>query len=198
MNKPGLSLILVLVLLSCNSLLSQIGQRQNITDTKPEKPEFVKKLWYGGNVSLNLISRSSYTQFHVGISPMVGYKFTDWFSLGPRLSLEYNHFRVIYSNNHVDKFNVFTDTYAAFARAKVFRVIFAHLEYGITSIPVEDYSQGGYRISKQYFEQAQIGVGYNGGYEKFSSEIMLLYNVSNNELSFYNPFEIRFGITYNF
>lgn len=197
-NKLCILLISIITTFSFNSAFSQIGQRQTITDTDEEVSTILQKVWYGGNVSLGLTGSGNYTHFFIGISPMVGYKFTDWLSVGPRLSLEFNHFKFAYSNNTVEKFGIFTDTYAGFARAKIFRGVFGHLEYGITSIPVDDYSQGRRRILKEYYEQAQVGIGYNAGYEKFSSEIMLLYNLSNNKLSYYDPFEIRFGITYNY
>ncbi len=197
-NKLCILFISILTTISFNPIFSQIGQRHTITEKNEEESSVLQKLWYGGNVSLGLTGSGNYTHFFIGISPMVGYKFTDWLSIGPRLSLEFNNFKFVYSNNSVEKFGVFTDTYAVFARAKVFRGVFGHLEYGISSIPVDDFSQGRRIIVKEYYEQAQIGIGYNAGYEKFSSEIMLLYNLSNNKLSYYDPFEIRFGITYNY
>ena len=52
------------------------------------------KLWYGGGFNLGFSGNSFQSLFQIGISPMVGYKITEEFSVGPRASVQYNYFRV--------------------------------------------------------------------------------------------------------
>ena len=44
------------------------------------------RLWYGADATINFFGGQGRSDFFWGISPMVGYKFTDNFSAGPRIS----------------------------------------------------------------------------------------------------------------
>ena len=178
-------------------LNAQIGERTMITD---ERPKFTDRLWFGGNFDLGFTTsyynggtvRANF--FTIGLTPMVGYKFNNWFSMGPRVGVQFNNIKFIFPNMSESQ-SVFTEVLAGFARAKVFENFFGHFEYGIASLLYQ--TSGTLDIQKDYVERAFIGAGYTSG-GKFATEIMILYDLILDDRFFNLPFDIRFGITYNF
>lgn len=200
MNKISrfLSVSVLMLLFSFSySGQAQIGERSMITD---ERPKLIDKLWFGGNFDLGFTTsyynagtiRANF--FTIGITPMVGYKFNNWLSAGPRIGFQYNNMQYRFPNA-TESYSLFTETLAGFARAKVFENFFGHFEYGIASLLYN--TPGSLEIEKDYVERAFIGAGYTSG-GKFATEIMILYDLILDQRFFNLPFDIRFGITYNF
>lgn len=151
----------------------------------------MSKLWYGGNAGIGL--GTGY--FYVSLAPMVGYKITDKFSVGPRVQMAYINRRVYRLNADRFRNQTFDFGLAAFARYKVFRAIFAHAEYG--HLWYQNYVSSLDKNQWQNDDEALIGLGYLQGSGKFGYEILGLYRLTRNGLN-QNPFDIRVGFTYNF
>ena len=149
------------------------------------------RFWYGGGVGLNFGSSFNTSQFNFSISPMVGYKITPEFSIGPRVELSYSHIRQGQGNN-VDKYNFLDYGVGAFTRYKLFQQFFAHAEYQIESRKfVDNLGQSSRRSENNFF----LGGGYSSG-GQVGYEISILWNFLEDTADL--PLEYRIAFTYNF
>jgi len=146
------------------------------------------RFWYGGGVGLNFGSGFNTSQFNFSLSPMVGYKLTPEFSIGPRAELEYVHFRDSRSGN-LQKFNFINYGIGAFTRYKLFQQFFAHAEYQIESRKFTD----GSRESRNNFF---FGGGYTSG-GQVGYEVVILWNFLDDD-TLDVPLDYRIAFTYNF
>lgn len=165
--------------------------------TAQESSRFADKLWYGGGLNLGISGSNGFNTFGLGVAPMVGYKVGGPFSLGPRAALNYAHIRVRLANNEVATANPLSWSAGVFGRAKVFRTIFAHVEYELEEQAFAVFQGNGIAIQRVQRNNTFIGGGYNSG-GIWASEIMLLYNVTPVITDLRSPFVIRFGFTYKF
>lgn len=190
--------LVILGLFLCQAALYAQVRVEQVGETSEKKETtFASHLWYGGNVGLGFSSNTFQSLFQIGVSPMVGYKFFEQLSVGPRVSLFYSHYRLNFGGGDVQTASPLTWTAGVFARYKLFRTIFAHAEYEFENSPVFDFSTGDLEVLRLQRTNTYIGAGYNSG-ERFGYEIMVLYNLSLAENSIESPFDIRFGFTYNF
>lgn len=145
------------------------------------------RFWYGAGGGLNFGSVNGANLFIVSLSPMVGYKLTPEFSIGPRAELSYIHAR---SNggSGVTKQNFFNYGIGVFTRYKLFKQFFAHAEYQI-----ENQGFGGVRQSQNNFF---FGGGYTSG-GPVGYEIAILWNFLDDE-TINIPIDYRIAFTYNF
>lgn len=185
-------------------LTAQRPIRRPNTDTEPERQapaepfeegaEFKDKLWYGGSFVLSFGSFNNTSSFVAGLAPMVGYKITPDFSVGPRVEFLYNYYQIRdFATTY--KFNLFSAGIGPFARYKFFNVIFAHAEYQLDFIqqPFFDANFNPIKVTatnSNFF----AGVGYNAG----GGEILVLYNFLANQNSLSRPISFRFGFTFRF
>ena len=167
-----------------------------------ERGNFASRLWYGGGFTLGFSGNNLESIFQLGISPMVGYKITNDLSIGPRGSLMYILYRAeTFTIDGVESANLFNYGMGAFARFKFARVLFAHGEYGFdnqVSNIVYDPSSKKWDVNRRLVNNAYLGLGYNDGSGLFGYEIYLLYNLLQEENTLSLPFDLRFGLTYNF
>lgn len=174
--------------------------REEEEKKKEDRSAFTDKLWYGGNVLLGFNSFNGQSAFGFGLAPMVGYKFWGPFSAGPRVSFfvssqKYPGYKsVALLNTEV----------GLFLRAKVFRGFFIQGELSNEWIQ-EPYAfdDTNRKILKRGFQRGNqyLGAGYNfGSGEGGGSEIGIYYNfaVANDVDSYEQPFDYRFGFTWNF
>jgi hypothetical protein len=154
------------------------------------------RLWYGGSIALGFTGNNFESLFLIGVAPMVGYKITPQFSVGPRVEFNYTYYKTIFfGGGPVTSYNLFSGGIGPFARYKFFNILFAQLEYQVewaqfpTGLP-----DGSKSVST--FDNLFIGLGYNAG----GGEILILYNLldqsARNSLDL--PINIRFGFTINF
>lgn len=173
-----------------------------------ESGNFASHLWYGGGFNLGFGGSNSSSSFAAGITPMVGYKIVDAFSVGPTAGIQYNYLKGYATDGQVHKGNAFSWSLGAFTRYKFFRTLFAHLEYGIEN---NEYflTSGGYLILdpvsgevssiREQYNNFYGGLGYNSGGESIAFEMYVVYNfIDRIDDIYYNPFILRFGITYKF
>ncbi len=170
--------------------LALSGQRENA---------FAQRLWYGGGFNFGISGATGQSAFILGVAPMVGYKIGGPFSIGPRVAVNYTHFRVRLPNNQVATANPVSWAAGVFGRAKVSRQLFGHVEYEFA----EDAFIGNVSIAngidvwRRQTGNTYIGIGYNSG-NTWGSEILLLYNITPPPGELTPPFNIRFGFTYRF
>jgi len=166
------------------------AKKEQTDDYFDESGGFAHRLWYGGMVNFQIGSQAGNSTLLLGISPMVGYKFTDNISAGPRVTL--NYFVGYQPGENV---KILQTGIGGFGRVKFSPSIFAHIEYEILSLKeVSDFGiQGG---SENNFYG---GLGYNSAMgSAFGYEIMVLYNFLEENIDTQVPIEFRAGFTYNF
>lgn len=158
-----------------------------------EKTGFKSRLWYGGGIQLGFSSYYNANIFAFGLSPMVGYKFSRFFSLGPRLEVVYNSYKI----PGYKAFSLFDTDLGMFARFRVFRGLFFQGELASEWYDNLDANLEKYRT--QRFNQ-RLGAGWNWSDGHVGSEIGVFYNfaVANDLNAYQNPLSYRFGFTWNF
>ena len=171
---------------------------------KKKKQTFTDHLWFGGGLGLGVGGST----FNFGISPMVGYKFTENFSAGVRVPLDYTYAKLFSSNGTNAVYSNLDFGLGTFTRYKIFRGIFAHAEYNYLWIK-EPVASGNTllldpenpdRLLKQSLnrDEINVGLGYATGGGRFGTEISILYNVLDEATSTTIPWSIRVGFNYNF
>lgn len=144
-----------------------------------KKLDFLKKPYYGGNFGLQFGNVTL-----IDISPAVSFRPAEktYFGIGGSY---------IYYSIKNPPFSYSTNIFGGriFARQIVYNGVFGHAEYEVMNF--ESFNKT--RINVPAF---LLGVGYQQGEDNFFTSITLLFNVIENENSFYqNPiFRIGFGI----
>ena len=152
------------------------------------------RFWFGGGVGLGFNGGNNTSQFQFSLSPMVGYKLTPEFSIGPRAELEYAHIRLATGASSSDKFNIFNYGIGAFARYKVFNPFFIHAEYQVESRADAIECGETVRRSRDNFF---VGAGYRSRGGLIGYEISILWNLLEDG-SVDLPLDYRVAFTYNF
>ena len=170
---------------------------------KTESENFTDHLWYGGSFGLGLSSST----FGLSLSPMVGYKLTNKFSVGARLPLDYTYAKLTSTDGSALSYNNLDLGLGAFTRHKLFKSIFAHAEYNHLWVKDPVTSNGFYLLDpedpsrllteKNTRDEFNIGLGYSSG-GRIGTEFMLLYNVLDDAASTTIPWSIRVGLNYKF
>ncbi len=169
-------------------------QREAPEETIQEGSAFKDKLWYGGNFTLFFGANNFESSFAFGLAPMVGYKITPDFSIGPRVEVVYNFYKTSILGP-VEKFNLFSVGLGPFARYKFFNVIFVHAEYQLEFLQRPVIANGNLIKINQTNNNFFAGLGYNAG----GGEILVLYNLLEPSGGTLNiPISFRFGFTYKF
>ncbi len=175
----------------------QVSAEAQRRDSRSQKQsDFASRLWYGGGVGLGFSGGNQESLFQIGLSPMVGYKIIEPFSIGPRVNLLYSHYRINFTGN-VESANALSWSAAMFSRYKIVRNIFAHVEYEFENAAVFSYGVDGLETLRRERNNFYIGAGYNSGGE-WGYEIVLLYNTLQPENDINPPFSFRIGFTRNF
>lgn len=204
--------VLIFAVLLCfnNDAFAQRKKKKKKSETDEyfdESGGFAHRLWYGGNVIVgfnggtNTFTFLNYSTFTIGITPMVGYKITDFFSVGPRFTILYQYYRGEIALGVADGINLTSYGAGVFSRFKFFREFFVHGEYEyLEQAFIADLRDGEWVSGSFAQDNIYFGAGYNssvGG--PFGYEILILYNfnVPPDTLTI-NPFDFRIGFTYNF
>lgn len=183
-----------------------------------ESGNLTGRLWYGGGFNLALAGSGDYNQFVFGLAPMVGYKITEDFSVGPRFGFDYQYVRgnaAVYNPNLAtgqflgftnEKKSTFSLSGGIFARYKAYRSFFAHVEFELQNrelfledrgLLIYETAPGELLTIQETRENFYAGLGYTSGYP-LGFEMLLLYNFNTPENTIELPFDLRFGINYNF
>ncbi len=185
------------------------GKKKPKTYKKKEKESktsdfWREQVWYGGTMQLGFGGTSNYSQFVIGLTPMMGFKIKETpFSVGPRFGITYMSLKGNASDGKIHRASLPAYTTSAFARVKFLQQFFLHTEYELEwrkNAFVDSFGRlvvdrdGKVLTDKQQRKNVYIGAGYNpGGYE-----FMVLYNFNIPEESLEQPFSFRGGFTWNF
>lgn len=193
--KKILTLLVLLALVG--SITEVSAQRRGDTDEYfDESGNIGHRLWYGSHFTLGFNGNGFTSLFQFGLAPMVGFKFNDIISVGPRASILYYNYRVNYGGGNIDKVNTTSWAVGAFGRIRPFPTFFAQLEYNIENEPIFNADLTVSRFERGAF---YIGGGYNAGSGgPIAFEALLMYHVNQPGNSFESPLDYRIGITYNF
>ncbi len=177
---------------------------QNTATRSDRDARLSSQWWYGGELGLDLTGST----FKFGLSPMLGYKITQRFSVGVRIPLEYTHFRLGNVDGDAISFSNLDFGTGAFTRYKVFRNIFSHAEYQhlwlqkpVTmggSLLLDPANSSSVLTEKLGENQVNLGLGYTSGRGNLGYEISLLYNVLEGSNSLQSPWQVRVGLNYKF
>ncbi len=194
-------------------------KKENTTDIKSEYfeegDEAYHKLWYEIDLNPGVAEKRNYTSlslgnsgntFNFGLSPMLGYKFSKDFSLGPRFGFLYKG--LSFNNNGQDfRISVVDYSLGVFSRFNFLKYFFAHAEIEnrwdsrITGVLLSNDELETEKVSSfNYYLGA--GIGTIG--KRLSFNAYLLYNLSV-ESDFSNTFElndlplfVRLGVRYHY
>ena len=177
---------------------SLLGASGDLDAQRREPIPFKDRLWYGGGFSLGFSSSFNISLLQAGISPMMGYKLSERWSVGPRTSVVWSYYRAKLSNDETTSAHPLSWSVSGFTRYKLLPRIFAQAEYEYEqeAFAVFDGSQIIIQRNDRYNYYA--GGGYHSGDGLWGFEIVGLYNLNPNIPVFENPFVIRFGVTYRF
>lgn len=146
-------------------------------------------LWYGINVGGLGIGSNS---FSVGLAPMGGYRFNDYFSIGLIAKANYTYLWQRLGDN----FSNLDYGAGALGRVKFFKgKYFAQLEYDIMSITLFN----GIQESRDTLPFFYLGGGVHyPGKENWSSELSILINVHPDSSQEIFPLTMNYAFVYNF
>lgn len=184
---------LLLILVGC---LQNEMEAQSRSSREQAGSTFASNLWYGGGVNLGFSGNSFESIFQLGVSPMVGYKIFEEFSIGPRVGIQYIHYRTNLGGR-VQTANPISWSTGVFSRYKFFPTIFGHVEYEFENAAIFTIGADGLEVLRRERNNFYIGAGYNSGGE-WGYEILVLYNTLQPENDINPPFSFRFGFTRNF
>ncbi len=197
-----ISLLLFFISVSADAQRSRVNTKKNTvernvedrkSDRQPDQ-KLIDKLWFGGSLNLFWVNQRNFSQFLVGVAPMVGYKVTDKLSFGPRVEIQYTSYK-IQTNSGSQTLNNLNFGGFGFGRYKLFRQFFVHVESGFTTEPYLTLnSVGDPEFVRELRQPVLAGLGYSEG----GGEIYLLYDFNDPNENTRFPFQYRFGFNYNF
>lgn len=175
--------------------------------TREQKP-FKDHLWYGLGGGAGFSGSQTFSAFQLSLVPMVGYKFTDYFSVGPRIGFTYTYIKGTDNFNTISVAQPIDYVGAAFTRLKFLQIFFLHAEYGFESRSypfsdnfgrlVIDQQTGRVLTERVTSDMFNIGAGYNSGMGGLGYEVGVYYKALEPEDSYTLPFDLRFAFTYRF
>jgi hypothetical protein len=175
------------------------GREQARKAAQQHAEQYTKLFVYSG-IGLGYSSYYGYSNFNFSISPAIGYRVTDRFSIGPGISYAYNHYGQDYNNG--PSTSVSTSSFGAkvFAQFMVIDNFFIHAEYESTRaqfLLVDQFNQ--YMGTTTRTVQTPLaGVGYRSQISnRAAADIVLLYNFQDNYNSIYPNPVIRFNFLFN-
>ncbi len=176
--------------------------------------KFQDRLWYGAGGTFYFAGQNGRSETALGLTPQVGYKFSEVLSAGPRVGL---------TNIFVKNFVVFEDNSAraperrrysllnysagGFVRAR-YRALYVQGEFNLLSFEYAPLlSNSGYAIVderdeilkvRESVEQLQIGIGYNPSRGGVGSDIGIYYNLFDDVNSVASAIQFRVMLTFKY
>lgn len=157
-------------------------------------------LWYGGGFTLGFQGGTFSSLFNFGVSPMVGYRLFDEFSVGTRVSLLYTIYTEKNTGGPNESISPISWEVGVFSRYKFNGApIFAHVELSVENQAFPIRNNGELATGRVELGNTYIGGGYTSG-GRIAYEILALYNVNQRDvfIANSNPIEFRIGFTVNF
>jgi hypothetical protein len=172
---------------------NKYNNRSNVVQKPiPLESPLMKKLYFGCNLALQYYGYNGYNVFYYDLSPNIGYKVTDKFSVG---------FQIVYNNTieaaggHSASYNVIGG--GIFARYLVLKFLFIQVEYDILTTPPSYL----FTPKRSISDEKLAGIGFKRNFtDKISYYITLMYDFDPtiNSPYYSNPLVYRIGVAYNF
>jgi hypothetical protein len=162
--------------------------------------QYTKTFVYSG-IGLGYSSYYGLSNFNFSISPAIGYRVSDRFSIGPGISYSYNYYGADNGNGTSTSFNTSSFGVKGFAQFMVYSQFFLHAEYEVTRAEFLAVDNNGYITGGKVSRSVQtplLGVGYRSQISnRAAADIVLLYNFQDNYNSIYPNPVIRFNFLFN-
>ena len=181
--------------LTLNSCFNSFGQ-----EIQPNIPSKVAdRIFFGGNFGLQFGDITL-----VGVSPLIGYRFTEKVAAGVSLSYKYYHYKYFFYNPYANSFSdMKSNIYggSVFGRYYFVENLFGHAEYEYLIYSYDNYNpnSSGSSYSKSTQTVDVPGLYLGGGYRqpiggRTSFTITILYNIMESPYSPYSNPIIRAGV----
>jgi hypothetical protein len=192
--KKIFSFLIIIGLITFTSNLSfaqyenTSGKKQEGTVKKRQKPPKQNRWFAGGMIGAGFSSYSSYVE----VAPIVGFKVTQAFHVGTRLTYIFNSYTFNYGLLNERKVQLHHYGISLFGRYVIWKGLFAHAEYEALSFDQDQFDR--YWVNSLF-----LGGGFlqNIGGRGFMS-FAILFNVLDNEYSPYTNPSIRIGFGVGF
>lgn len=175
------------------------GREQARKAAEQHAEQYTKLFVYSG-IGLGYSSFYGYSNFNFSISPAIGYRVTDRFSIGPGISYAYNHYGQDYSNGPSSSISTSSFGAKVFAQLMVYNNFFIHAEYESTKaqfLAVDQYNQYVGTVTRTV-QTPLAGIGYRSQISnRAAADIVVLYNFQDNYNSIYPNPVIRFNFLFN-
>ncbi len=204
MKKALQFLVLVAVLMISFTHDAEAQKRKRsggVDEYFDDRGSFEDRLWYGADITLNFFSVPGGNAFNAGIAPMVGYKITDAFSVGPRIEILYRGERYDIGGGQDLKFNSTNYGLGLFSRLKVFNQYFIHAEYQSLNNEIGtsvDFNTNTILTARTWDDHFYIGAGYGASGGGVGFQVSILWDVLQEFTSRNLPIQYRMGINYKF
>jgi hypothetical protein len=162
--------------------------------------QYTKMFVYSG-IGLGYSSYYGLSNFNFSISPALGYRVSDRFSIGPGISYAYNYYGADNGRGGTTSFNTSSFGVKGFAQLMVIDQFFVHAEYEVTRAEFLAVDNFGYLTGGKVSRSVQtplLGAGYRSQISnRAAADIVLLYNFQDNYNSIYPNPVIRFNFLFN-
>jgi hypothetical protein len=179
----------------------ELPEREQKRKALEQHAEQYTKLFVYSGIGLGYSSYYGLSNFNFSISPAIGYRVSDRFSIGPGISYSYNYYGASNGNGTSTSFNTSSFGVKGFAQLMVIDQFFVHAEYEVTRAEFLAVDNFGYLTGGKVSRSVQtplLGAGYRSQISnRAAADIVLLYNFQDNYNSIYPNPVIRFNFLFN-
>ncbi len=178
----------------------ELPEREQKRKALEQHAEQYTKMFVYSGIGLGYSSYYGLSNFNFSISPALGYRVSDRFSIGPGISYSYNYYGQ--DNGYGGSTSLSTSSFGVkgFAQLMVIDQFFVHAEYEVTRAELLAFDQNNYYVGKvtRSVQTPLLGAGYRSQISnRAAADIVLLYNFQDNYNSIYPNPVIRFNFLFN-
>jgi hypothetical protein len=179
----------------------ELPEREQKRKALQQHADQYTKLFVYSGIGLGYSSYYGLSNFNFSISPAIGYRVSDRFSIGPGISYAYNYYGADNGRGGTASFNTSSFGVKGFAQFMVIDQFFVHAEYEVTRAEFLAVDNSGYLTGGKVSRSVQtplLGAGYRSQISnRAAADIVLLYNFQDNYNSIYPNPVIRFNFLFN-
>jgi hypothetical protein len=179
----------------------ELPEREQKRKALEQHAEQYTKMFVYSGIGLGYSSYYGLSNFNFSISPAIGYRVSDRFSIGPGISYAYNYYGASNGNGTSTSFNTSSFGVKGFAQLMVINQFFLHAEYEVTRAELLAVDNSGYLTGGKVTRSIQtplLGAGYRSQISnRAAADIVLLYNFQDDYNSIYPNPVIRFNFLFN-
>ena len=177
----------------------ELPEREQKRKALEQHAEQYTKLFVYSGIGLGYTSIYGLSNFNFSISPAIGYRVNDRFSIGPGISYSYNYYGADNGRGNSVSYNTSSFGVKGFAQFMVYNQFFVHAEYEVTKAEILAYDQFNQLfVVKRSVQTPLLGAGYRSQISnRAAADIVLLYNFQDNYNSIYPNPVLRFNFLFN-